>query len=222
MDAVELLNSGNAEEAVRVSAEKLARADEALRQALNVKDGRADAEASDSSCVNECVARFTAALQEHSNILLAIDPDVTAPEVFSLALFGLMLLDVAASRGADARKEHLAVAVLAMVAFSRVSGTLEQDEFTMQHVPEIFRLLCCVINGYMTELPRPVTTAEAAEEYEGITDTATNILHSFAPYLTCEYPEVTLADGRKVPFSSSDIPGDIIGRSRALGVLKAD
>lgn len=221
MDAVELLNEGRAEDAVRLSAEKLAHADEALRQVLNTTTIIPD-DAAHRSAVNERVAQFAEALLEHGNILLAIDPDVTAPEVFSVALFGLMLLDLAASQGAEAEKEHLKVAVLAMVAFSRVAQTLQQDEFTMQHVPEIFRLLCNVINGYMKDVPRPETSPEAAEEYEGTMDSARNIIAGFAPYFQCEYPQVTLADGRQVAYSSSDIAGDIIGRSRALGILTAD
>lgn len=230
----EVMRAASQDDAVRLSAELLAKTDEQLRQQLNAR-----------SVQPLCAANFGSACALHCDLLSAAG---LAADCYATALTGLLVLDIAAqhpiaapsldcaeaqtagpsldcaeAQGASVPNrpsiaeatlpQTFALTTLALTAFGELTAQMPHDEYTEQHVPALYTLWASRLYILYQSVNK------GAVLLRHLVQAAHQMLEALIEADIVRWPNVDI-QGREVPALSSEALGDIFARSLALGLVE--
>lgn len=193
-----LVADNNIPDAIRLSGEELAHADNAWRLAHNAKQDTAQE-----------LWSLAALAQSHSDLLFraAVYADAYATAV--TAMMSVSLDDACA----ECEPEMLALSVIAASSLEQLGSQMPHDEFTTQHMPTILTYIASLMYCYYQK-----TLAVQQTQWHGI---AYEMLCDFARAGAVQQPLITVGDKQVDPLHPFDLFSDLAGRSIALGLLQA-
>jgi hypothetical protein len=186
----------NLDDAVRLSGEELAHADNAWRVAHN-----AGADVKQSLW---CLAQLA---QCHSDLLFRASAYADAYATAVTAMMSLSLDDMCN----DSAHEMLALCVIAGSSLEQLGSRMPHDEFTEQHMPMLFSYIASLLYYYYQK-----TIVAEQTPWHGI---AYEMLCDFAKAGAVQQPTVAVGDKNVDPAHPFDLFSDLAGRSIALGLL---
>jgi hypothetical protein len=194
-----LVAENNMPDAIRLSGEELASADNEWRKAHN--GGK------DTTELLACMAKLA---QSHCDLLFRAG---AYGDAYATAITVMMSESLDDACEANAQ-EMLSLCVIAATSLEQLASQMPHDEFTTQHVPTIFGYIASLMYCYYQK-----TIIEEQTEWHGI---AYEMLREFANAGAVQQPKVRVGDkdvDAKHPF---EIFSDLAGRSIALGLLSAE
>lgn len=220
----EVMRAASQDDAVRLSAELLAKTDEQLRQQLNAR-----------SVQPQCAANFGSACALHCDLLSAAG---LAADCYATALTGLLVLDIAGQHStagpsldcAEAQgvsdpklpsiteatlPQTFALTTLALTAFGDLTAQMPHDEYTEQHVPALYTLWASRLYILYQSVNK------GAVLLRHLVQAAHQMLEALIEADIVRWPNVEI-QGREVPALSSESLGDIFARSLALGLVEGN
>lgn len=216
----EVMRAADHEEALRLSADLLAKTDEQLRLQLNAR-----------AVQPQAAGNFGRACALHCDLLLG---GGMASDCYATALTGLLVLDMAFGVGAGADNQGdatqtaepqptfgdmtmpstLSLTTLGLTAFGELAAQMPHDEFSERHVPALYTL-------WASRLYILYQTADKSQVVlRHLVQAAHQMLQALIEADVVKWPDVDI-EGRAVPAMSSEALGDILARSIALGYLGA-
>lgn len=194
-----LIQSGNIEQAVRVSGELLATCDNDLRRVHN-----------DKKDISEAIQRFVEAAILHVHALRLANASADA---FSCAVGALLTVEVynASSEVEPSRKLRLYSFAISSVidCFDRMGDATDSND--ENHRGYILSYLASLLYHYYRE------TAEATPEEPSLTE-AYNFLKAIESSGAIQSPTIKLGEKDVDPATPGPLLVDIMGRAAALGI----
>lgn len=191
-----MVADNNLDDAVRLSGEELAHADNAWRVAHN-----SGADVKESLW---CLAQLA---QSHSDLLFRASAYGDAYATAVTAMMSVSLDDMCDECG----QEMLALCVIAASSLEQLGSRMPHDEFTEQHMPQLLSYLASLLYCYYQK-----TIVVEQKQWHGI---AYEMLCDFANVGAVQQPVVKVGDKTVDPAHPFEIFSDIAGRSIALGLL---
>lgn len=198
--AYNLINSGNIDEAIRLSGENLAQVDNLLRRRFNAREE-----------ISENIDAFAIAADAHIMSLIAAQEFIQAYSLTLLTLIQLHGLNDFASTSIE--KGRFKLLFTLMNLNESISQTIEDDEQYINHANKIIEYSFSLFKETVERL-RKVSPRMADIEF------ADRIINQAEKIFVIQHPLVTV-NGKKVNVSEdpTEIYADIAGRARALGWL---
>lgn len=191
-----LIDAGNIEDAVRLSGEELAHADNRLRKTYNeyaAENRRPDDVL--KARVNEVAVLGVA----HCNALII---GGAHGDAYATALTVMLAIDMCSAACSHA-VEMLALSVIATAALDELTDHIPQDDFAREHMPHIITCLASMMYAYYRATPSPGT-----------------VWHTRAYPRLQEFAGMGAIQQQSVdPSHPSPVLADLIGRSIALSLI---
>jgi hypothetical protein len=192
-----LVADNNMPDAVRLSGEELAHADNLWRVAHNARK--------DTKEILWCVAALA---QSHSDLLFRAQAYADAYATAVTVMMSLSLDDACQ----HCMPQMLALCVVAASALEQLGAQMPHDEFTTQHMPVVLSYIASLMYCYYQK-----TLAIDQTQWHGI---AYEMLCDFAKAGAVQQPTVAVGDKQVDPLHPFDLFSDLAGRSIALGLLR--